>query len=218
MIDHIVDAVDVFNCSLMIFGEMIYTGMAFGAVVNTTDFHLIEKVLSGSEQAFEELMEQHMDSVYGIALRIVKNPELAEEVTQEVFIIVFKKLRSFRKESAFSTWIYRITVNHALRSLKKEKRYFSAKEAEEIPEPTDKMSNPEEQIIKEEHCVMVREFMKELPDKQRAVLALRLEKELPFKEIAHILGRSVGGVKSNYFHAVQKIKAAWERRGKHERV
>jgi RNA polymerase sigma-70 factor, ECF subfamily len=192
--------------------------MVIGAIVNIAESQLINEALSGSEKAFEELINLHMDNVYGVALRIVRNPSVAEDITQEVFVIVFKKLRSFRKDSAFSTWLYRITVNHALRRLKKEQRYVSNEDNENLNSQTDQTLNPEDQLLKEEENRLIREFINELPDKQRTVMALRLEKDIPFKEIARILGRSVGGVKSNYFHAVQKLKAAWDNRSKHEEV
>lgn len=94
--------------------------MALEAMVKTADFQLVDKAKSGSDEAFEKLMNSHMDRVYGVALRIVQDSAVAEDVTQDVFITVYKQLKSFRGDSAFATWLYRITVNRALRALKKK--------------------------------------------------------------------------------------------------
>ncbi len=187
--------------------------MVFEAVVDGTDFQLVAMAKSGSNEAFETLMNAHMDKVYGVALRIVQDPDVAEDVTQDVFITVFKQLNSFRGDSAFSTWLYRITVNRALRTIKKESRYLTDGIQELIDSQVDSTADPERMAITIQNRKRIYNLMNKLPKKQRAVLALRIEKELSFKEIAKIMGRTIGGVKANYFHAVKNLKAAWKQTG-----
>ncbi|MBN1879537.1 sigma-70 family RNA polymerase sigma factor [bacterium] len=177
--------------------------------MNTAEYQLVEKARLGSDEAFSELMDQYMNQVYGIALRIVRNPSVAEEITQDVFLSVFRQIKKFRGDSAFSTWLYRITVNSALRTVRKESRYLPIDDGLTLDNQQDARPDPEVIAMENEHQQRIRTLMSQLPAQQRAVLALRIERALPFKEIAGIMGRSIGGVKANYFHAIQKLKAAW---------
>lgn len=186
--------------------------MVLDAMSDRVEHQLIEKARNGSDTAFSELMNQHMNHVYGIALRIARNSSLAEEITQEVFLSVFRQLKSYRGDSAFSTWLYRITVNSALRSIRKEGRYVPMEGQQVIETQADSGQDPETEAMGKEHQERIRRLMLDLPPQQRAVLALRIERSLPFKEIARIMGRSIGGVKANYFHAIQKIKSAWKQK------
>lgn len=187
--------------------------MVFEAIVKSADFQLVDKARSGSNEAFEKLMNAYMNQVYAVALRIVRDTAVAEDVAQEVFITVYKQLSSFRGDSAFSTWLYRITVNRALRTLKKESRYSTDMNQDLMDSRVDSSPNPEQRAITIQDKNRVFNLISSLPKKQRTVLALRVEKELSFKEIAKIMGRTVGGVKANYFHAMKNLKAAWDRTG-----
>jgi len=182
--------------------------MAIEATVGISEIQLIEQAREGSDTAFNALMEQHMDRVYAVALRIVRDPAEAEDVTQEVFVAVFRKLSAFRGDARFSTWLYRIAVNKALRHLKKRRRWSPGPDPTEMENAVDPAPSQEDRMVEEQKREKLYELMDSLPDRQRTVLALRVEQSLPFKEIARILGRSIGGVKANYFHAVRKIQAA----------
>ena len=184
--------------------------MTYEAIsVKNPELSLIESAKQGDDTAFSRLMETHMDRVYAVALRIVKDPAEAEDVTQEVFINVYRKIGSFKGDSAFSTWIYRVTVNRALRHVKKLGRWVSVDDPAKMEQQEDKRPSPEDNAVERQKQDQLRRAIDELPDKQRTVLTLRVEQSLPFKEIARILGRSVGGVKANYFHAVRKVQAAF---------
>ncbi|HPQ41857.1 MAG TPA: sigma-70 family RNA polymerase sigma factor [bacterium] len=182
--------------------------MTIEAAVNQNEMQLIERAREGSDDAFDALVEQHMDRVYAVALRIVRQPADAEDVTQEVFITVFQKLDTFRGDANFSTWLYRITVNKALRHIKKRGRWSPATQPELMEQTPDPAPSQEDRLVEAQKREQLHQMMEILPDKQRLVLSLRVEQSLPFKEIARILGRSIGGVKANYFHAVRKIQAA----------
>lgn len=179
--------------------------------VNIPESRLIQGAQSGDAEAFNQLMELHMDRVYAIAVKIVKDSSEAEDVTQEVFITVYNKLSGFRGDSSFSTWIYRVTVNRALRHLKKLKRSKPADDVSIFDSQVDHRPSPEDTAVEREKSQLLRDAMDRLPEKQRTVLSLRVEHALPFKEIASIMGRSVGGVKANYFHAVKKIQSAFSK-------
>ena len=94
-----------------------------------SDNELIGKFLNGDREAFDELVVRHQKQVYATAYRMVGHAETAEEIAQETFIRAFKGLRSFRRKSSFSTWMYRVTMNLCYTELKRRK-----KEAELKPE------------------------------------------------------------------------------------
>jgi len=79
-----------------------------------TDFELAQRSAAGDREAFEELYHRHFRRVYALTLRMTSNPSTAEDLTQEVFIHLFNKIGSFRGDSAFTTWLHRMTVNHVL--------------------------------------------------------------------------------------------------------
>jgi RNA polymerase sigma factor (sigma-70 family) len=157
--------------------------------------------------AFTELVRRYQEKVYWAARKIVLNHDDADDVAQSVFINVYEALSDFKEESTFFTWIYRITVNQAINHLrvKKVKRFVSLDD-----EPTDELIEtslrPDDKLIGEEQTQLITAAIATLPEKQRAVFAMRYYDELSYDEIAQILGTSVGGLKANYFHAVKKIE------------
>jgi len=87
------------------------------------DHELIERIKAGDSQAFKNLYERHKDLVVNLCYRLVFNKEVAEDITQDVFLKIYKSAKSFRHRSKLSTWIYRITVNLCLNHFRKEKQF-----------------------------------------------------------------------------------------------
>ena len=85
---------------------------------------LIQKAKAGDNKAFEELIEEHFKKIYNIAYRMTGNPDDASDMTQEVMIKLFRNIGSFKGDSKFSTWVYRVATNTCLDELKKQKRHF----------------------------------------------------------------------------------------------
>ncbi len=133
----------------------------------------------------------------------------AEDVTQDVFIRVYRHIGKFREQSKFSTWISRIAINESYKSMKKIQKkqqiMTSASEAELVRETR---KNPLENVLETEKRDILNRLIADLPEKQRTVLILRLKQALQFNEIARVMKRSVGTVKANYFHGMNKIKKA----------
>jgi RNA polymerase sigma-70 factor (ECF subfamily) len=129
----------------------------------------------------------------------------ADEVTQEVLIVMYDKLETFKYDSSLFTWIYSITTRRCLNYIKKRnvKRFFSI-ESEEV---ADRKS--EDDIVKNyedrEKLNKLDKILEQLPARQREVFILRNFEELSYNEISKITGKSVGGLKANYFHALKKI-------------
>jgi RNA polymerase sigma-70 factor (ECF subfamily) len=171
----------------------------------SSDLDLIHRFQQGNESAFNELVLRYQEKIYWLARRFCNDHDNADEIVQEVFCKVFESLKDFRGESGFYTWLYRITVNASLNSIRRERlnTFFRIDEFFEQPdrerEPADKA------LEREEDRALIEKAIEMLPEKQKAVFILRYYDELPYEDISEILKTSVGGLKANYFHAVKKI-------------
>ncbi len=169
------------------------------------DRELVARFKSGDQAAFNQLVRLYQKRVYAVAFRMVRDEEEAKDLTQEVFVKMYKTLADFRGEASVFTWAYRATVNLAINHLRRKKiiSWVPLLEAEEKPaEPKEGLSEMENARLK----AAIAEAVKKLPPKQRAIFILRHYDELGNEEIAQIVGKSVGAVKANYFQALQKMK------------
>ena len=174
-----------------------------------TDEELVIAFQEGDIRGFNELVQRYRERVYWIARRTVIDHDDADDITQEVFVKVHSALKNFRKESTFFTWIYRITVNITLNFLrtKKTKQLLRLDtEESETQEIRDENDTPDIHLERKELKTTIERAIQTLPPKQRLVFTLRHYEELTYEEIAEQLHLSVGGMKANYFHALQKIK------------
>lgn len=166
---------------------------------------LISLAQKGDQVAFEQLLDHYQKPVYHQALRLVGNPEDAADVTQEVFIKVWKHLPSFRGESSFSTWLYRLTDNAALDLIRREKkrRGDSSLDDEEgaLTLPADPAPTPHQAIEQKELHQAVAEGLAQLSEEHRQVLVMREINGLSYEQIGSILDLSPGTVKSRIARA-----------------
>jgi RNA polymerase sigma factor (sigma-70 family) len=173
---------------------------------------IIEKVLGGDANAFEELVLKYEKTVYNLALRMVGDRDDAFDMTQEAFIKAYGSLSSFRGDSKFSVWIYRIATNVCLDFLrsKSRKQQVSLTVSDDddedaqldIPDPS---STPEQQLIKKISMQSVEEGLKTLPDKQRQILVMRELGGMSYAEIGKALSLEEGTVKSRIFRARKRL-------------
>ena len=166
---------------------------------------LISLARRGDQAAFEQLLDHYQKPVYHQALRLVGNPEDAADVTQEVFLKVWKHLPSFRGESSFSTWLYRLTDNAALDLIRREKkrRGDSSLDDEEgaLTLPADPAPTPHQAIEQKELHQAVAEGLAQLSEEHRQVLVMREINGLSYEQIGSILDLSPGTVKSRLARA-----------------
>lgn len=174
-----------------------------------TDAEIIEEYCNSmSNRAANAFVRKYSSFVYYTAFRYLKNDEDTEDITQEVFIKALSKLHTFNRKSNIKTWLYSITVNHCKNFLRKKKvkKFLRLDSDENYYEFEDKFtSNPYELLVEDEESKLFMKHIGKLPEKQREVFVLRHFEELPYKEISKITGKSEGGLKSNYYHAVRKI-------------
>jgi len=170
--------------------------------------------LSGDVNAFEIIVKRYEKMIYNLAMAKTQNKENAQDISQECFLRAYKMLRSYRTDSAFSTWIYRICQNLIFDFYRKTKKIktFSLSvsdsddgelKEQDIP---DTGGDPSEQIIREEKIKKIRELVNSLPDDLREIIILRDFQNLSYDNIAEILELEIGTVKSRLNRAREKLK------------
>jgi RNA polymerase sigma-70 factor (ECF subfamily) len=176
---------------------------------------LVSRCLAGEESACTELVETHQRMVYQLAFHLLGDKEEALDLSQDVFLTVFRMLDRFRGQSALRTWIYRIVVNQARnRQRWWRRRYRSAQvplevhvsEHGELPSPSDDCG-PEKLLRQKEQADRVWQALRELPFDQRTALVLREIDGLSYEEIGYSLNVAVGTVKSRLARARQLLRA-----------
>ena len=175
-----------------------------------SDEQLVKKAQADDERAFGELIGRYESKVYSLALKMLRNPEDAEDVLQDTFLRAYRGIKSFQGNSTFSTWIYRITANSALMRLrKKQLPMVSIDDADEREAPiniADWAPSPVEQLLSQETQVAMNEAIDALPPEFRQVFVLRDIDELSNAEVADILDLSVAAVKSRLHRARLKVR------------
>jgi len=170
-----------------------------------SDFDLVRRFLNGDEISFNEIVRRYQAKIYWHARRMTGNHFDADEIVQEVLEVIFNKLNGFNFNSSLFTWIYRITITRSINYIKKQKLRrlisFDSEENFQLSTGEDIVKSIEDK----EKLNKLNEVLKRLPEKQREVFVLRHFDELSYEEIAELTGKSVGGLKANYFHAFEKV-------------
>lgn len=169
-----------------------------------SDMVLVERFKKGSIEAFEEIVERYESKVYNLAMRFMRNQEDAEEVIQDVFTTIFRKVAGFEGKSAFSSWLYRIVINAAFMRLRKRKQYNTV--SLEDLSPTARAFYLDREVltnsrsdtisINRELRTVLQAAISRLPAQYRAVFVLRDVDGLSNQEVGEILDLSVPAVKS----------------------
>ena len=174
--------------------------------IQDKDFELIHNYINGDDSAFETLVNLHKDKVRNLVYLTLGDTEFVDDISQDVFISVFHKLKEFRFESKFTTWLYRITVN-------KCRDYLRKKRVRSIFTPI-KDSHHELSVRTHSETLdipnLVRTGIQQLPEKLKVPLVLRDIDGLSYKEIADKLECEVGTVKSRIFRARESLKLILE--------
>ncbi|MBA7505930.1 RNA polymerase sigma-H factor [subsurface metagenome] len=178
------------------------------------DFELLAKFKKGDQQAFELLVRKYKTTVFNTIYSIIGNAQEADDIAQEVFLKVYTKADSFKGESSFSTWLYRITVNRCVDELRRRKNKIISYETEFNQEEKLKLKDVlasgendiTEKLRQEELQDIVQKAMNSLPEKYRIILTLKEIEGLSYKEISQIMKISLAKVKIWLFRARQKLK------------
>jgi len=158
--------------------------------------------------AYEEILKRYQDKIYGLALRITRNPTDAEDILQEVFLTLTRKIDTFRGESKFSSWLYRIAVNASYMHLRGEKKHETDVSLEDYAPYDEKgtlmgriaskdwTDRPDKVLFSKEALDIIEKAVNQLPESYRVVFHLRDVEGLSNEEVAEILGLSIPAIKS----------------------
>lgn len=178
-----------------------------------SDLNLILSFRAGNEAAFDRLYLRHQEYVYNVCLGILGNPDDARDCTQETFLRVYGKVREFRAEAAFSTWLYRVTVNTCVGQLRKRPKSVPASlEDENVREIPDDQPEVWAGLTREVDETLVREVVAELPPDYRVVLVLRYFQNLSYEEMVQVLGYTMAQVKVKLHRARRAFAKKWAAR------
>lgn len=170
------------------------------------DYDLTQAAARGDMAAFEELYQRHHRRVYSICLRMLQNTYEAEDLTQDVFIQLYRKVGSFRGDSAFTTWLHRLTVNQVLMHFRKRNVKFekTTEEGETPEQVVAGTGNPFKMPIVDK--IALENAIDQLPPGYKNVFVLHDVEGFEHEEVARILGCSVGTSKSQLHKARLKLR------------
>ncbi len=191
------------------------------SVEEEAETKLVERAQDGDRQAFQQLVENYQRKVYGVCMGMLKDPADSQDVSQEVFIKVYRYLDKFNFESSFYTWLYRITVNKCIDYIRKQKRkkevdYDDGILREDEVEGDDDILpsrlgvHPDKVYGRKELRAKMLEALKTLSEKHRTILVLREVEGLSYQEMAEVLDISKGTVMSRLYHARRYFQEAVE--------
>lgn len=166
----------------------------------------IKLILEGDTNAFSALVSRYKDFVFTLSLRMLHNREEAEEVSQDTFIKVFRSLNSFKKESKFSTWLYKITYNTCLDRVKKQKKDRSVVELNEFTgHEARSLLNVLETIEENERKQMIQDCLNLLLPEESFLITLYYFNENSLKEISQIIKMNENNLKIKLFRIRKKL-------------
>jgi len=175
-----------------------------------TELEAIQRCQQGDITGLHVLFDLHRTKVYNLSWRMLGTPQDAEDALQEIFIKVFDRIKNYRGDSAFSTWVYRMTTNHCLDLLRRRK-IVTFLGFENAPEAEDKKDS--EKAVDLGMSPVIAKALEKLPEKQKACLLLREMDELSYEDIAAALQLSLGSVKSNIHRAKAFLKETLGKEG-----
>ncbi len=184
-------------------------------MIQDPHIQLMLRFQGGDEHAFKELFDHYKVPLINFIYRFCQDKHRAEELSQEVFLRVYKTAATYRPEARFSTWLYRIATNICLNEIRTGRYKYERELNDYYDDGTEKHSEPEdrstrqtgpEELEASERKAAVKHAIRQLPEKQRLALICNIYEQLPYKEIGARLGCSEAAVKSIIFRAKSAIK------------
>lgn len=180
------------------------------AYVGTPDYELTLACQQGDKAAFQKLVKQYQEKVRGLVYSILNDPELIDDLTQEIFIKVYTSIERFEHRSSLSTWIYRIAVNHCRDEIRRKRirRWFSLEKMELDPIAVGERTDGK--MLQTERIDLVRWGLSKVSENHRSIIVLKDFENLSYEEIAKILDLELGTVKSRLNRARLALKEVLE--------
>ena len=171
------------------------------------DDHWVVLAVKGDEKAYSELTQKYQKPLYFHVRKMIRNPDFAEDLVQDIFLKAFKSLKNYKNDYAFSTWLYRIATNHTIDYLRKKKLETLSIHADDSDDThatiqlSDEDTFTDEPMIRLERKNKVHEAIDQLPEKYREVILKRHIEEKSYQEIAEEMDIPLGTVKAHIFRA-----------------
>jgi len=174
-------------------------------VFKRSDDVLIAQALSGKKSAWLALVQRYEKSIFNYALRMVNNHADAMDLMQDIFVALFRNLHTFRAESPFKGWLFKIAHYRCIEFYRKKRPMQSL---DDVPEQLDEHSNdcPERMLVEQQQSSELLQAMQRLPIKQKLVVELKFFQQCTFDDIAQQLGISTNTAKSQLYSALDKLK------------
>lgn len=182
----------------------------------------VEAAQKGDKDSYGKLVNKYSKPLHYHITKIIHNPDLIEDLVQDIFMKAYDNIGSFNREYAFSTWLYRIATNHSIDYLRKKKvktysldRPVEGKEGPMTQEIADQDNETDREIIHKERNMIIVEAINSLPERYRKVIQMRHMEERSYQEISEILGLPLGTIKAHLFRAREllnkylKDKRSW---------
>ena len=181
-------------------------------LANLDDHKLIQRTLDGHQDAFGHLIRKYQGRLYNGIVHIIRDPVEAEDVVQDAFVLALTKLDSFKGNSQFFTWLYRIGYNVAITKLRRKKPTVSIQGHEESFQMSlpDTAPAPSDRMNKQETAQQLMIAMKRISEEHRSILVLREMEEMDYETISQILDLPVGTVRSRLHRARLQLKQQME--------
>jgi RNA polymerase sigma-70 factor (ECF subfamily) len=170
------------------------------------DSFYISKVLAGDTASFSYLVDRYQDLVYGLALKMLRNGEDAEEMAQDCFVKAYRSLASYRQQSKFSTWLYRITYNSCISLMRKRKMEVRSVDEHQLSDRDEARLN--QQLTEMDKALvekLLREAMEKLPALDQVLITLYYFEDQSVEEISQITGLTASNVKVKIHRARKKM-------------
>lgn len=183
-------------------------------MVRDDDKELIERAMRGDERAYRDLLERYQRPVYNICLRMVRNEQEAQDLAQDAFVKVFGMLDRYNPSYAFSNWLFKITSNLCIDSMRKRRvdtvpmdQPISSEKGEYERQYESPSDDPEEVMVKGQKMRMLAKAIDQLPEHYRIMIVLRHQEDLSYEEIAEALEVPLGTVKARIHRAREMLKS-----------
>lgn len=182
---------------------------------SVTDETLINRALDGSQRSWVTLVGRHETQVYNYCLRMTGNSSDAMDLMQEVFLNIFRNLPSFRGQSQFKTWMFRITANKSIDFLRSRQRNVQQSldemsEHSELEFSMPQQQNQDQEYESQNRNQEIRELLAQLLPEQRLIVELKFFQHCTFEEISYQTGVPVNTIKTRFYAAMQKLRSKLE--------
>jgi len=179
---------------------------------HSSDTELLKAIAGKDTAAFKVFMSRYQERVYRTVYRFIGDTEASRDLVQDIFLKVYCAAGSYTPDAGLFTWLYRITANHCINFLQKQKRDPLFKAEEPLVQTlasahaSDKSASPENNLVRQERTLMVRRAIDALPQRQKMAITLLRFEGLSYKEISEILECSVAAVESLIFRGMEALK------------